>query len=85
MDSLAFVYLKLGDTVQAKAHYTRAVEAYLVTARPVLAEAGTDTARLGAAGAVDGDGVLPPFQRVPGPPPTEVFFATPWTTATCRS
>jgi tetratricopeptide (TPR) repeat protein len=26
LDSLGFVYLKLGDTVQAKLHYTRAVD-----------------------------------------------------------
>ena len=24
---------------------------------------------------------LTPLQRVPGPPPTELFFATPWTVA----
>jgi hypothetical protein len=26
-------------------------------------------------------GDLASFQRVPGPPPTELFFATPWTIA----
>jgi hypothetical protein len=27
-------------------------------------------------------GVLAPLQRVPGPPPAKLFFATPWTIAT---
>jgi hypothetical protein len=31
---------------------------------------------------IDLAGNLPPFQRVPRPPVTELFFATPWTAAT---
>jgi hypothetical protein len=35
--------------------------------------------------ALDLAGNLAAFQRVPGPPPAEVFFAAPWTVATGRS
>jgi len=36
--------------------------------------------------AFDLAGALAAFQRVPGPPPAEVFFSQrPWTTAICRS